>query len=311
MTKFFTTIIIIFFLKTSILSQNAYETLQADSLQIGSYSRTFLYHMPTKLSKKTNLLFVLHGSGGSGKLMTQHTQHWFSRLADERGNVIVVYPDGYKNHWNECRKEANFEANLLNIDDNAFFEGMIAYFNKKYALDKKQIFVTGISNGGHEVFKLAKERPHLFKKYAAVGANLPIPSNDDCIEAKKPVSIMVINGTGDPINPYNGGEVKMTGTAKRGNVLSADETMHYWAALAKTDFSKATKYDFPDTDKEDGATATQYRLKTRKQDMRLIRVENGGHVLSVPTTKLPANFGGKAIHDINMAQVIFDYFFEK
>jgi polyhydroxybutyrate depolymerase len=243
--------------------------------------------------------------------MVQQTAHWFSRLADEKGNVVVVYPTGYKNHWNECRKEANFEANMLNIDDNTFFERMIAYFSQKYKIDKKQVFVTGMSNGGHEVFKLAKELPHLFKKYVAVGANLPIPSNDDCVSSGKPVSMMVINGTGDPINPYQGGEVKLQGGAKRGNVQSADETMQYWANLAKMDFKNAIKYDFPDTDKEDGATATQYSIQNKKYDIRLIRVENGGHVLSVPSTKIPSNFGGKAIHDINMAQVIFDFFFGK
>lgn len=311
MNKFLTTFLLVFLLKTNILGQNAYESLQTDSMQIGDYMRTFLYHSPQKLSKKPKLVFVLHGSGGSGQRMTQFTEHWFSKLADTRGDVIVVYPNGYKNHWNECRKEANFEANLLNIDDNTFFEKMIAYFSQKYKIDKKQVFVVGHSNGGHEVFKLAKERPKLFKKYVAVSANLPIPSNDDCAATQKPVSIMVINGTGDKINPYQGGEVTLTGGAKRGNVISTDETMTYWSNLAKMDFSKATKLDFPDVDKEDGTTASQFTLKNRKYAIRLIKVEHGGHVLSVPTKVPPPAMIGKAIRDINMAQVIFDFFFEK
>ncbi len=311
MSKITTTVILFFLLHTTIFSQNAYETVQADSLQIGEYSRSFLYHKPANVSNKPKLLFVLHGSGGSGKLITQFTEHWFSKLADAQGDVIVVYPNGYKNHWNECRKEANFEANLLNIDDNTFFEKMIEYFVQKYGINKKQVFVVGHSNGGHEVFKLAKERPQLFKKYVAISASLPIPSNDDCEARQKPVSMMVINGTGDKTNPYQGGEVVMTGGAKRGSVISTDETMAYWANLAHEDFSKATKFDFPDTDKEDGTTATQFTLKNRKYDIRLIKVENGGHVLSVPTKTPPPAMIGKAIRDINMAQVVFDFFFGK
>lgn len=303
--------IIFILIGVSTSGQETYKSVQADSLQIGDYNRTFLFHKPQNLSKKPKLIFVLHGSGGSGKLMNQFTDGWFGKLADERGDVIVVYPNGYKNHWNECRKEANFEANLLNIDDNSFFKGMINYFIKNYGIDKKQVFVVGHSNGGHEVFKLAKELPTYFKKYAAVSANLPVASNDDCESSQKPVSMMVINGTGDGINPYNGGEVKMSGGAKRGSVISTDETMQYWANLAKMDFSKATKFDYLDTDKEDGATATLYTLKNKKVDIRLIKVENGGHVLSVPmTTKPPANMG-KFIQDINMAKVVFDYFLEK
>lgn len=311
MSKITTTLILFVALHTAIFSQNAYETVQSDSLRIGEYSRTFLYHSPANLPNKPKLLFVLHGSGGSGERMIQFTEHWFSKLADERGDVIVVYPNGYKNHWNECRKEANFDANLLNIDDNTFFEKMIDYFVQKYKINKKQVFVVGHSNGGHEVFKLAKERPKLFKKYVAVSASLPIPSNDDCQASETPVSIMVINGTGDKINPYQGGEVVLSGGAKRGNVISTDATMHYWANLAKKDFSKATKFDFPDTDKEDGATATQYTVKNRKYDIRLIQVENGGHVLSVPTKMPPPAMIGKSIRDINMAQVVFDFFFGK
>lgn len=300
-----------FFISHFLFSQEPYKNVQADSLRIGEYNRTFLFHKPSNLSKKPKLLFVLHGSGGSGKLMNQFTDGWFGKLADERGDVIVVYPNGYKNHWNECRKEANFEANLLNIDDNSFFKAMINYFIKNYGINKNQVFVVGHSNGGHEVFKLAKEMPQYFKKYAAVSANLPIPSNDDCVDSKKSVSMMVINGTGDGINPYNGGEVKMSGGAKRGSVVSTDETMKYWANLANIDFSNASKFDYPDTDKEDGATATLYKVTKKKIDIRLIKVENGGHVLSIPmATKPPANMG-KFIQDINMAKVIFEYFFEK
>jgi polyhydroxybutyrate depolymerase len=309
MSKTSITIILFCSFNTAVFSQNAHEILHADSLQIGEYSRSFLYHAPTNLPNKPKLLFVLHGSGGSGRLITQFTEHWFSKLADAQGDVVVVYPNGYKNHWNECRKEANFDANLLNIDDNTFFEKMIDYFVQKYKINRKQVFVVGHSNGGHEVFKLAKERPKLFKKYVAISACLPIPSNDDCQASEKPVSMMVINGTGDKINPYQGGEVVLGGGAKRGSVISTDATMQYWAKLAHQDFSKAIKFDFPDTDKEDGTTATQFTLKNRKYDIRLIQVENGGHVLSVPTKTPPPAMIGKSIRDINMAQVVFDFFF--
>lgn len=294
-----------------VLGQESYKTLESDSLRVGVLTRSFLYHKSPNLASKTKLIFVLHGSGGSGKLIHQFTDAWFSKLADEHGNVIVVYPNGYKKHWNECRKEANFEANLLNIDDDSFFIAMINYFSKIYGIDKKNVFVTGHSNGGHEVFKLAKELPQYFKKYAAVSANLPVASNDDCKESKKAVSIMVINGTGDGINPYDGGLVNLPGGALRGNVISTDQTMNYWANLAKLDYSKGLKTNYPDTNNEDGTTASLIKIQNKKYDIRLIKVENGGHILAVPqAVKPPANLG-KYIQDINMAKEIVDYFFEK
>jgi polyhydroxybutyrate depolymerase len=294
-----------------VLGQESYRTLESDSLHVGDLTRSFLFHKSPNLASKTKLIFVLHGSGGSGKLIHQFTDAWFSKLADERGNVIVVYPNGYKKHWNECRKEANFEANLLNIDDNSFFIAMINYFTKNYGIDKKKVFVTGHSNGGQEVFKLAKEMPQYFKKYAAVSANLPVASNDDCLESGKAVSMMVINGTGDGVNPYEGGTVKLSGGALRGDVISTDQTFAYWANLAKLDYSKALKINYADTNKEDGATASLIKIRNKKYDIRLIKVENGGHILAVPQALKPPASLGKYIQDINMAKEIVDYFFEK
>lgn len=62
MAKITTTFLLFFLISTAIYGQNAYEKLQADSLQIGAYSRTFLFHKPENLPKNPKLLFVLHGS---------------------------------------------------------------------------------------------------------------------------------------------------------------------------------------------------------------------------------------------------------
>lgn len=288
--------------------RNTEKTLKTGYLQIDDYKRSFLYHKPANISSNPKLVFVLHGSNGNGYKAAQYAEYWFSKLADQRGDVIVVYPNGYKDHWNECRKEANFEANLLDIDDVSFFQKMIKYFEKEYHINPKEVFVAGHSNGGHMVYKLAKEKPELFKKYVVVGASLPADANNDCIASKIPVSIMVINGTGDPINPYEGGEVQVGGGAKRGAVVSTTETMNYWANLSGEEFSKASVYDFPDLDKNDGATATLYTLKSNNHDIRLIKVHNGGHILSVPTKAQFPAFLGKNIQDINMAELIMDYF---
>jgi poly(3-hydroxybutyrate) depolymerase len=46
----------------------------------------------------------------------------------------------------------------------------------------------------------------------------------------KPIPVMIVNGTADPINPYRGGMVNLGG-AKLGNVLSSEDTAKYWAKL--------------------------------------------------------------------------------
>jgi polyhydroxybutyrate depolymerase len=60
---------------------------------------------------------------------------------------------------------------------------------------------------------LALEMPDTFAALAAVAANLPIEANLDCQPSQRPVSIAILNGTNDPINPYNGGLVTLFGVA--------------------------------------------------------------------------------------------------
>ncbi|MFI8378341.1 alpha/beta hydrolase family esterase [Leeuwenhoekiella sp. NPDC079379] len=285
-----------------------FSTVLKDSIEIDQNERTFSYFIPNNITENPKLIFVLHGSNGSGDAIMRYTENWFNKLSQERKNAIIVYPDGYKQHWNECRKEANFDANVLDIDDIAFFKEMIAFFNYKYAVKKSGVFVAGHSNGGHMVYKLAKELPEFFAKYAAVSASLPVDTNNDCINSSAPVSIMILNGTGDSINPYEGGEVNVEDGNKRGEVMSTRKTIEYWANLAGLDFPTTATSIFPDLDKEDGATAVLFKATTSKYDIQLVEVKNGGHLLSVPTEAELPTFLGNNIQDINMAQLIYDFF---
>ena len=112
----------------------------------------------------------------------------------ERENILMVYPDGYKNYWNECRKMATSVANLENIDENSFFNKMIDYFISKYQISSNHVFAIGTSGGGHMAYKLAITMPEKFKSITAIIANLPDTSNMDCIEKKQPMPV----GMGGP-----------------------------------------------------------------------------------------------------------------
>ena len=70
----------------------------------------------------------MHGSGGKGEAMINRSAKLEEQSHSE--NLMLVYPDGYKKYWNECRKASNAAANLENIDEHGFFDGMISYFGK-------------------------------------------------------------------------------------------------------------------------------------------------------------------------------------
>lgn len=214
--------------------------LHSAHLTVNNFKRTFLFYVPKHLSDTPKLVFVLHGSGMEAKGMQVLTGGQFDKLADKNKDIIVVYPQAYGRYWNDCRKSATFDSRKLNVDDVAFFENMVKYFKDNYAIDEQEVFATGYSNGAQMCFKLAKERPGVFKGFAAVAANLPAVTNDDCINASQPVSMLLLDGTADPINPYNGGVVKAGDGKERGEVMSTNQTLQVLAGFGQGGYNFTT-----------------------------------------------------------------------
>jgi polyhydroxybutyrate depolymerase len=190
--------------------------------------------------------------------------------------VIFVYADGYKRYWNECRKAASSLANKIDINEGKFFEGMITYFKSKYGIDEKQVFAVGTSGGGHMCYKLGLTEPAKFRAIAAIIASLPDDDNMDCVEAKRALPVLIVNGTADPLNKYEGGMMQ-SGSFVMGNVRSTEKTFRYWASLAGYHGSPMmTK--LPDTDPADGKTIERYTFKEKGQpEITLLKVINGRH----------------------------------
>jgi polyhydroxybutyrate depolymerase len=248
--------------------------LTSDSLLIEGNYRSFHFIRPSNVKSGGSLIFILHGSGGNGKNMMNATTLLAQQTAGE--NVLLVYPDGYKNYWNECRKAANSEANLEDINEEAFFKGMIQYFQEKYRISEDKIFAVGTSGGGHMCYKLAMTMPGTFRAVTALIANLPEVDNLDCTEAKVAIPIMIVNGTADPLNPYIGGMMQ-SGNFIMGNVRSTDRTFQYWASLAGYS-GEPVKELVPDHDPSDGKTIERYTYQEKgKPEVVLLKVVGGKH----------------------------------
>jgi polyhydroxybutyrate depolymerase len=242
-----------------------------DSLLIDSHYRSFHFNKPSTNNANASLIFILHGSGGNGiEAMRGATK--LMALAESE-HILLVFPDGYKENWNECRKMAPAAANVENIDENTFFSEMIDYCNANYKINAAQVFVVGTSGGGHMAYTLAMTMPEKIKAITAIIANIPVPSNMDCIEKKRPMPVMIINGTNDPTNPYNGG----ISAKNKGFVRSAHESFQYWSTLARYK-GKPTKQALPDNDPKDGRTIEKYTYKQKgKPEITLLKVIDGGH----------------------------------
>jgi polyhydroxybutyrate depolymerase len=257
-----------------LLSFTAQAQLVTDSLLIEGHYRTFSYQPPAGRLKHGNLLLVMHGSGGNGKNMAANAASLQAIAAKE--NLLIVYPDGYKYFWNECRRYATSAANKENINEEAFFTALIQHCYHRFGIDTGKVFAAGFSGGGHMAYKLGLTMPYKIKAIAAIVANLPDSASCDCTMAGKPLPVLIVNGTADKVNPWQGGEMFVS-NASFGVVLSSQRNFAYWAGLAGyTGNPKTTQ--LPDSDHSDTCTITEftYRQK-RKPAVTLLQVNGGTH----------------------------------
>ena len=148
------------------------------------------------------LVLVLHGGGGNAENAEHMTG--FSDKARREG-FIVVYPEGtgrFRNKlltWNagHCCGYAMEHA----VDDAGFIRTLINRLVKEYPIDPRQVYVTGISNGGMMTHRLGRELPDQIAAIAPVVATV----FGDESKAAHPVSALMLNGMLDKAVPYAGG----------------------------------------------------------------------------------------------------------
>jgi polyhydroxybutyrate depolymerase len=270
--------------------------------------RHYLVYKPANLTQHSFVVFVLHGSRGTSEIARQQYSYRFDQLADQYG-FMVVYPEGFENHWNDCRKVGDFSAKTLDIDDVGFLNTVKQQLVEIFNIDPEQAFITGMSNGGQMVIRMALESPDTFLGYAPVIANLPADENTQCQPQQQAVSFALMNGTSDPLNPYQGGEVALWGVfSKRGQVLSTDKTIAYWRNLAGLSTTPDNQWLVDDTNPHDNSQITvQDWQQTGKPRIRLYKVQGGGHNLPSTSGRMPKILGPQNA-DTNAADLLWDFF---
>jgi polyhydroxybutyrate depolymerase len=94
-------------------------------------SRSYTVVLPKVPQKSAPLLLVFHGSNQTGEKMRAFSGNVFDELVQEHG-FVVVYPDGYKGHWNDARISSNFPTRKAGTDDVAFTKALIDEMSAKH-----------------------------------------------------------------------------------------------------------------------------------------------------------------------------------
>lgn len=298
---------LMFFIMSSSLLMGEDE-LVLKTIQHNGIERTFYLYLPVNFDEMNALpvVLILHGGGKADGYKTAE-RTGYNIIADKE-NFIAVYPNGIDEQWNDGRGKT-FRRNKgnENIDDVGFLSFLIDHLIDNYKGDPKRVYVTGLSNGGMMTFRLGCEIASKLAAIAPVIANIPEKIVRDC-NPNGSLPVLIMNGTDDPLLPWNGGHVKFLGR-KMGRVLSTENSVRFWVEHNKC-FEEPFTNLLPDIDEDDDSRVREVTYGNKDGDVEVIlyAIENGGH--NFPGSKTPdlkLLLGNKNM-DIIGSKIIWEFF---
>jgi polyhydroxybutyrate depolymerase len=272
------------------------------SITVDGHERTYEVHVPGayKGEQAVPLVVVLHGRGGNGPGTAGLTQ--FDSVADAHG-FLLVYPEGLENSWADGRGATSSDKD--GIDDIKFLSELIRKLARNYKIDSLRVFVAGYSNGGFMSQRVACELSSQVAAVGVVAATMGEITASRC-HPEKPVSVMLIQGTQDPLVPFQGGPMGKDGS--HGTILSLQKTAGKWAGLDACN-SKPEVSTLEDK-AGDGTTIRREAFRGCKEGAEVISytVEGGGHTWPGGKPYLPESIIGKTSGNMDASEVLWEFF---
>ncbi len=266
---------------------------------VGELQRTYHVHVPPGYDprKPAPVVLVLHGALMNGPIM-----EWFcgvSKKADEAG-FIAVYPDGTGPGGSLFTWNAGVFPGKLNpkrADDVAFIGKLLDELPYLLRVDRKRVYVAGMSNGAMMAYRLAVEMPQRFAALCAISGTLAL----EHAEPRVPMPILHMHGTKDGLIPFEG--TKDGGGPYR--FPSVEETLRHWLKVNHcSETPKVT--ELPATRDKIQVVRKAYRGGTEKAPVILYVIEGGGHTW--PGMQRHAAFLGATTLNLVANDVMWDFF---
>ena len=208
---------------------------------------------------------------------------------------MVAHPDGVDNNWNDGRVSDVADP----VDDVGFLAGLVDDVGGRVAIDPKQVFVTGVSNGAMMATRLACERPDLVAAFAPVAGTAAVGFEQRCADGDD-VALLQIHGTADPLVRYEGGPVAGGGRRDRGDSIGVDALAAFWA-------DRNGCVAEPRTSSVAGSVTRRTWLECDAA-VEFLQVEGGGHSWPGGNSSVSERIVGPTTTDIDATETIWAFF---
>lgn len=228
--------------------------------------------------------------------------------SDRSGFILVTpeatrpYPDkpasftSNPQTWNDG--SGRFLSGIQKVDDVGFIGNLITELQKTYKIDQFRIFCTGFSNGAAMTLRVGAQ---LSEKFAAIA---PIAGHFwlDEQPLKQPVPLLYIIGTEDPLNPIEGGDIKLP-SGKVEHHPPVQETFDKWVRMLSCPSDPKTISD------KNGVKVVAYEGCNKGSEINYCTVEGLGHVWpGAKVSLLPESMVGKPSNKLIANDMVWDFF---
>lgn len=263
--------------------------------------RAYGFYLPTSHSpaRKSPLVFVLHGTTMTGRLMAYVTAPDLRPRAGA-SHAILVYPTAIAGSWNDLMGQG--PSSVGAPDDVGFIAGLIACFVADFNADPDRVYLIGMSQGGEMALRLACDQPERLAGVAALISSMGEKAARESAGAT-PLPVFLLNGTKDEIVKWDGGPVQVGTNPPLAVLLGAEENLAYWTNRNRVTAGPRVTA-LPDLAAKDGSTVIRHDF-TGAADVVFLKVDGGDH--SVPITRSALWVTPTNNRDTDAIQLAFDF----
>lgn len=279
------------------------------SIAVGSLQRRYVVHVPPghDRDRPWPVVIMFHGGGG-----TARGAMWETGLAEkaDREGFLAVFPEGTSpdpsrpgrfvgnpQTWNDGSTRG-IGAAERKVADVEFVAALIADLKARFRADARRIYATGFSNGASMAFRIARELSR------AIAAVAPI-AGADWLDGKRPeraVPLLYITGAADPLNPVDGGEIRL-GAKSYGIKPPVRDTIAKWVEL------NGCRQQPRVVQGSDGAKRVAWDGCGRAGEaVVLYTIDGHGHYWPGGKGVLPEWIAGKYTATIEATDIVWDFF---
>ena len=167
--------------------------LRDQKIRVGSDERTYRLVVPEAIDASSSipLLVALHGAGDTTEQMAEYTD--LDRLAAEHG-FCLLYLQGWNDSWPPFIPENHPEVVDREI---AFFDSACDEVMSRYPIQRKRVYLVGMSQGAAFLHILIAKRSHRIAAAASHSGWLPDPLGPTCLDTRQKCPMLFVVGTDD------------------------------------------------------------------------------------------------------------------